>query len=186
MPQGNETNVGRQPIWDTMQLTVAAARTTYHFFSIPQGGLLAAGVVKNLDHTFLHQVSMLDANVEFRAQAISMHVRPLAAGGAAPTEADMQVLQQGSIELIFNGQPFRRWPTALIPSGPAGLMYNTVAVAATHIQRGISANSNIFEFGEDYVIRKGENFNVDLNVTNIGAITDVVIVLWGVLQRPTI
>lgn len=184
MPQGNEIQRGAQPIWDTMQLTVAAARTTYQFFTIPQGGLLAAGVTKNLDHSFLHQVSMLDSHMEFLLEGISMHARPLAAGGVAPTAADLQALQMGSLELKFNNQPYRSWLCAYIPAGPADLMYNDTA--NEHVQRGISATSNFLDLREQIPIKAGQNFNVELHVTNIAAITDVVITLWGVLQRPTI
>lgn len=184
MPKGSEINTGFQPIWDTMQLAVAAARTTYQFFSVPQGGALTAAVTKGQDEAFLHQVSMLDSHMEYQLQGISMHARPLASGGAAPSVADLQALQMGSIDLKFNNQPYRSIPNALIPAGPADLMYNDTATV--HTQRGISAVSNIFDLRERITIGQGQNFNVDLHVTNIAAVTDVVIVLWGILSRPTI
>ena len=182
-----ESYVLSQPLYDTVQLAVAAAQVV-RFFAVPLGGLLVAGAPKTYAHTNLVQAGVLERGMDFEITGLSMHAWELAKAGAQPSLVDMQSLHSGHINLELGQVSYERVQTALIPAGGAELVYFSNIVAAPtafHVNRGISAMSNRFHLTNTLRIQEQEAISVALELdTAIAAVMDVTFVMWGNLTRP--
>lgn len=188
MPQiQGSAGVITQPVYDTMQLAAAAGPLTYRFFTVPLGQVIAGAVVKTYVHTNMTQAGQLEQGVTLTIKALTMVVKQLATGGAAPTQADYQVIQDGLISLICSDKNWGRFPVTLIPSGGGELVFVSDAAAAPVLQvtKGIPATANKFFLDYPIGLQVQENFAVELLIPGtIAAVTDVQIFLHGDYIRP--
>lgn len=182
-----ESYVLSQPLYDTVELAVAAAQVV-RFFQIPLGGLLVAGTNKTYSHTNLPLAGVLEKGNDFEITGLSMYAREKSVPGVQPDLIDMQSLSMGNINMELGQVSYLRLPTAMIPSGGAELNYfSNIVPAATefHVNRGISAVSNRFHLSNPIRLAEQENISVTLTLdTAIAAVTDVTFVLWGEMTRP--
>jgi len=176
-----------QPLYDTVQLAVAAAQVV-RFFQIPLGGLLVAGAAKTYAHTNMVQAGVLERGIDFEITGLSMYARELAKAGVQPSLVDMQSISSGHINLELGQVSYERLPTAMVPAGGAELQYfSNIAPAVTefHVNRGITAVSNRFHLTNPIRIQEQEAISVTIDLdTAIAAVTDVTFVLWGNMTRP--
>lgn len=182
-----ESYILSQPIYDTVELAVAAAQVV-QFFAIPLGGLLAAAFPKTYAHTNMVQAGVLERGIDFEITGFSMYVREWNSAAARHVFVDDQSLYMGHLNLELGQVSYARLPAAMVPSGGAELnLYSNIAPAVTeyHINRGISAVSNRFHLSNPIRIAEQEAISVTLNLaTAITVLTDVTFVLWGNMTRP--
>ena len=178
-------NVLDQPIYDTIQLAVAAAQVV-HFFTVPLNGALTAAANKTYEHTNLVQAGRLESGNQLHVTGLSFFAKQLASGGAAPTLADLTALYSGWIQFNVGQVSYLRLPIAMIPNGGAEpVPTGNGAAASTHLAHGISAISNRFHFKNPFTIEADEAIDVEFHVTAaVAAVTDVVFVIWGDYERP--
>lgn len=178
-----------QPIYDTVQLAVAAGAQQVTFFAVPLNGVLAGAVLKTYAHTNLIQAGRLEKGLEITITGLSFYVRNIAAGGAAPSLVDtFAIYDHTDVNLQIGQTTFLRCVASEIPSGGASLNYfSNIAPAATEfkVTHGLSAHRNIFALAHPLILEDQESISVVCTVNAaIVAVTDIVFVLWGQLTRP--
>ena len=175
-----------QPVYDTVQLPAAAGVEQY--FTVPNGGALTAVANKTYAHTNMIQAGRLEAGVSLRITGISAFVRDLASGAAVPTYADYITLYNTSfINVLISQVSMLRVPLYLIPSGTAELQYfSNIAAAATefHVNHGLGSVNNVYDLGNNYLdLAAGQGIVVELTHAALAAVTDMTIVLHGIMNR---
>jgi hypothetical protein len=180
-------NVATQPLYDTVRLAVVAGGQTVSFFTVPQGGLLAAGVVKGFSHTNLIQAGRLEKGVELTIRAISFFVKDNA--GAMVSLVDyLSIFNTSNINLQFAGVSFLRMPVCAVPPSAGDTNYfSNIAPAATEfkLSRGAGTFGNRWILDNPMVLEDQETIQVDLQITGaIAAVTNVTFTLWGDMTRP--
>ena len=190
MPQfPGKAGVITQPVYDTMQLAAAAGPLVYRFFTVPLGQIIAGAVVKTYAHTNMTQAGQLETGVTFLVTAFTMVVKQLATDGAAPTQADYQVLQDGLLELNISDRNYGRFPVTLIPSGGGELVFfeDNAAAPVLQVTKGIAATANKYFLEFPIELVNQENFSMELTIPGtIAAVTDVAIFLHGEYTRPIV
>jgi hypothetical protein len=167
-----------------MQLAAAAGPLQYDFFTVPLGGLLVAGTPKSYQHTNLVQAGVLEKGKLFKVEGIGVNTKDLAQGGAAPTLADVRVLNGGHLNLTFGEVSFLRIPVSQAPSGGNDIVLNDTATV--NVQRGVSAVANVFWLkGAAIDLNEQEAIKCELVIPGtIAAVTDVTVTLYGTQIRP--
>lgn len=178
-----------QPVYDTVQLAVAAGAQQVTFFAVPLNGVLAGAALKTYAHTNLIQAGRLEKGLELVITGLSFYIRNIAAGGAAPSLVDsFAIYDHTSINLEIGQKSFLRCLASEIPSGGASLNYfSNIVAAATEfkVNHGLGAHRNIFKFEHPLILEDQESISVVATVNSaIAAVTDIVFVLWGQLTRP--
>ena len=179
-----------QPTYDTVQVAVAAVAQTVSFFLTPLGGVMAGAVLKTRSDTNLVQAGRLDKGKTLEIQAISMHVRQTATGGAAISRADYDTIYNRSfVDLFIGGNTsFLRVPAIQIPAGNAQIEYRsniTAAVTEFSMWHGASLANNLFHLPISLNLEDQESIQVDLTIeAAIVAVCDVGLTLWGIEHRP--
>jgi hypothetical protein len=168
---------------------LAAAATRGSFFTNPKGGILTGAVLKDDRHTNLVQAGRLEMGNEFKANAVSLHIRQSVQAGALPTVADIKAVSAGNMRLLMGGATeYLKSPCCLIPSGGADFVHmSNIAAAVTEfsLTRGVAVTQNRFYLDEPIVIRSQESFEIILeNMDAIVAPVHAVFVLWGTYLRP--
>ena len=182
-----ESYVMTQPIYDTVELAVAAGQVV-QFFQVPLGGLLAAAFPKTYAHTNLVQAGTLERGVDFEITGFSMFTREWNSAAARHVSVDDESLYMGHVNLELGQVSYARLPAAMIPSGGAErVMTSNIAPAVTEYynNRGVSAVSNRFHLSNPVRIAEQESIRVTLDLaTAITVLMDVTFVLWGNMTRP--
>jgi len=187
--QTNDVLVYTQPLYDTMQLPIAAVGQMVSFFTIPFGGPLTAAINKGYQHTNLVQAGRLEKGIKLKIQALSFALKGEVFAGVHPTWADYTaVMENSAIELLIGQRSYLHLPTTLTPPGPGETNYfSNIAAAATEFRpgHGLGSVNNIFKFEEPLFLNDQESIRVDLDVhVAVVAAVDVQLVLWGTMQRP--
>lgn len=177
-----------QPIYDTVQLTASAAQLAT-FFSVAQGGVMAGAVTKTYEHTNMIQTGRLEKGVEMLITGISLNVKEAATGGAVVTWADYLNVYESYLRLKIGDTYFLSIPTILVPPASAETNYfSNIAAAATEFKatKGIGSINNKFSLEKQpLLLEEQETLQVELKLSStIVAVTDVMIVLWGVTTTP--
>lgn len=172
-----------QPIYDTVQLAVAATQTV-NFFAVPFGGVLAGAILKNFAHTNLTLASVLERGTTMRVTGYSMCLREVAAGSVvAPSLIDARNISNGSLRFTLGQVVYYTAASNMVPNGGAELYLNDTATV--HVGRGLSTWQNRIHLQYPIDIDEQEQIGVQLVVnTAIAAVTDVMFVLWGTQYRP--
>lgn len=175
-----------QPIYDTVQLPAAAG--TIGMFLVPLGGILAGAALKTYAHTNLTQAGRLEKGVNLTIKALSLSIRDISSGGAAPTLADFRAFYNGAhINLQIGQISVLRMPAMFLPPGPCENLYiSNIAPAATEFKNnhGISAFGNRYLLANPIVLEENEAIQVDVTYAALAAVMDVSFVLWGDFTRP--
>lgn len=178
-----------QPIYDSIILPAGAAGAVVGtFFAVPQGGLIAAGVVKTRRHTNLTQAGRLEIGNTLKIKAMSIYFPLTSEAGAAPTIADIDAVRVGSYRLMLGGQTtFNEGPVSDIPVGGAApvLLADVAGTAASVYQSGVSVWQNRYYFEYPIMLEAQETVSVIIdNMDLIAAATEVQLHLWGEMSRP--
>lgn len=178
-----------QPIYDTMQLAVAAVPQTVNFFSVPIGQIIAGAVVKTYSHTNLVQAGRLEKGLKLTIKAISFSVKETAVGGARPTWADYVSVYNNSFLRLFIGQVsfLDTYLQAVPPASAEVGYYSNIVAAPTEYKatHGVGSYFNRFTIDQPLFLDDQESINVELTIGNpIVAVTDVMVILWGSMIRP--
>lgn len=186
--QGVENQLD-QPIYDTIRLAVAAGGQAVSFFLVPFGGLLAAGIVKNYQHTNMIQGGRLEKGLQLTVKALAFNILDVAAGAAAVTLVDyLNIMNSGHFNFLVGQMSVLRCPAILMPPGSASVNYfSNIAPAATEfkVTHGAIAISNKFWLDNPFVLEENESLQVDFVVPGaVAAVTDVQFSIWGDLVRP--
>jgi hypothetical protein len=181
-------NVIDQPVYDTVRLAAVAAQTV-GFFTVPLGGLLAAGIPKGYDHTNLLQQGRIEKGFKLTIKAISLCVNTMAFGAARVTWADyITCFNNGHFNFLFGDVSFLRLPSALIPPANAEIQYfSNIAPAATEYMpnHGIGSFTNKFELVTPLTLEEEETIRVDWFIgAAVVAVVDVRLTLWGDMVTP--
>jgi hypothetical protein len=177
-----------QPIYDTMQLAVAAGQTV-SFFSVPFGGAFTAAIVKDYRHTNLVQAGRLEKGLEIEIEALSFIVKNEVDAATAVAWADYTMIYNSShLNLQIGQVSFLRLPLTQLPPGPGETdYYSNIAAAVTEFKagKGIGSINNVFKLPNVLILEDQESIQVDLFVGGTpSAVTDVQLVLWGTQTRP--
>jgi len=187
--QTKDRLVYTQPLYDTMQLPIAAAAQMVSFFTIPFGGPLTAAINKGFQHTNLVQAGRLEKDIKLTIKGLSFALKGEVFAGVHPTWADYTAItENSSIELLIGQRSYLHLPTTLTPPGPGETTYmSNIAAAATEYRpgHGLGSVNNVFKFEEPLLLDDQESIRVDLNVhVAVVAAVDVQLVLWGTMVRP--
>lgn len=178
-----------QPIYDTVQLT-ASANQTATFFTIPVGGLFTAAIPKTKLHTNLVQSGRLEAGYAFTITGISFSIKQTVAAGTAVTRGDYDLIyRSGWLDLQLGQVSFLQVPLNCLPPASQEIGYfSNITPAATEFRssHGIPAASNKFDLSNQPLqIEPQTTLQAFLNVADtVVAVTDVLLVLHGILIRP--
>ena len=179
-----------QPTYDSVQVPLAAVRQTVTFFAQEKGRPLAGAVNKTYSDTNILQGGRLDKGKNLLIQALSMHIRHTATGGAVPTRADYETVYNRSfIDVIFGGDTsFLRVPAIHIPAGNGQIEYRSnITPAATEFSmwHGASHASNLYQLPEQMPLLEQESIEVNLTIEGaIVAPVEIMFFLWGTQSRP--
>lgn len=175
-----------QPLYDTVEITAATAGT-YSAFVNPFGTAIGAAV-KGYQHTNLLQAGRLEAGWEFTVKGISANVKDLNAAGARVTLADYLTVMMSDLNFQIGQVSILRIPLIAVPpaSGEFNYFSNIVAAATEYkTTHGVVAYQNRFHMKNPIIIQEQEMIQMDVNVpvATVAAV-QVMIVLWGTLNRP--
>ncbi len=178
-----------QPIYDTVQLPIAAVAQTASFFVVPLNGILAGAVVKTYSHTNLVQAGRLEKGLELTIKGISFFVRDTATGGAVVSFADyLSVYNISHLNLLIGQQSFFRMTLPHIAPAAAEINYfSNIVAAATEFKawKGIGTVKNYFPLDNPLVLEDQESIQVDVEIESaIVAVTDITLMLHGDMTRP--
>lgn len=180
----NMANRITQPIYDTIQLAVAA--TTGTFFAVPSGGTFFGATAKTFGETNLVQAGRLERGVSLDIKAISLFVP---SDIVQATELNIRALNRGHIRLRIGQVTFLDELIANIGNGGAELvMFSNITAAVTEFQlnKGVSVPLNRKEL--DFPIRLGEQESIEVVLDQldpiVAAILNVACVLHGDYTRP--
>jgi hypothetical protein len=181
-------NVIDQPVYDTVRLAAVAGQTV-QFFTVPLGGLLAAGIPKGYSHTNLLQQGRIEKGYKLTITALSLCVKVMADGAARVTWADyITCFNNGHFNFLFGDVSLLRLPSALLPPANSEIQYfsNIVAAATEYMpNHGIGSFTNKFELVSPLTLEEEETIRVDWFVgATPGAVTDVRLTLWGDMVTP--
>lgn len=173
-----------QPIYDTVQLAVAAVPQTANFFVNPLNTVLVGAALKSYAHTNLVQSGRLESGLRMSIRGLTLFVRDLATAGARVTFVDyVAVYNNSHINLLKAQVSFLRIPAYLLPAGGAEVNYfSNIAPAATEFKttHGLGSFMNRFVLDSPFDLEANESIQVVLQVDGaIVAVTDVTVVLWG-------
>lgn len=174
-----------QPIYDTIQIAVAATSGT--FFAIPFGGTFFGSTLKTYAETNLVQAGRLERGVALDITDISLHIP---SDIVQATQLNIRAFNSGHFRLIMGGQTtFLDAPTAVIGNAGAELvLFSNITAAVTEFQlnRGVSVAINKFHL--TYPLRLGEQESIQVEVDNfdpiVAAVLNVTCMLWGAYVRP--
>ncbi len=178
-----------QPLYDTVQLAVAAVAQTASFFVVPLNGILAGVFVKTYSHTNLVQAGRLEKGIELTIKGISFFVRDVATDGAVVSFADyLSVYNISHLNLLIGQQSFFRMTLPEIAPAAAEINYfSNIAPAPTEFKatKGIGTVRNYFPIDNHLVLEDQESIQVDVEVESaIVAVTDITLMLHGDMTRP--
>lgn len=178
-----------QPLYDTVQLTASTGQTAT-FFAIPVGGNFTAAIPKTKLHTNLVQSGRLEAGFGFTITGVSISIKQTVAAGTAVTRADYEAIyRSGWLDLQLGQTSFLQVPLNLIPPAAQEIGYfSNITPAATEFRanHGLAAQTNRLDLSnQPLVIEPQTTISAFVNIADaVVAVTDVVLVLHGVMVRP--
>lgn len=184
----NVANLLDQPIYDTMQ-AAAAAGQTLRFFSVPLGQPLAAGILKDYQHTNMIQAGRLEEGNSLVIRGITFYVKHEDDTGTPVTWADYTLIYNTShVNLQIGQVSMLRLPLCQIPAAAGETDYfSNIAPAATeyNASKGLGSINNKYNLAYPLTLKGNEGIAVDLFIGGtVGAVTDIQCVLWGDMTRP--
>lgn len=181
-------NLITQPLYDTVQ-AAAAVPQVLNFFTVPLGGLLAAGIVKTYLHTNMLQPQRLESDQSFLCNGMAIVIKSQIGAGTRVVTVDYEGIMENSfLQLIFEDTTWFRLPLNQMPGAAGeGQMFSNIAPAVTEFKNnhGLSSAMNYFRFDNTIEIGQQEAFRVQLDIENytVTAVTNIQIMLMGQLKR---